>query len=153
MNDTTQPQHFTLRSGSSTLGSPGRSRASLQSGFRVQAQTNYTPRPFFWDLNPAPVPAELRASSRSSGRQSRLLRQATTSPKTSSGLDQELFTLLKPSTALFWCGPLAGQALAVGEDLDPLDETGGVRSGRPVRVSDSKGDLDRLGVNEQGAAG
>ena len=41
-------------------------------------------------------------------------------------------------------------ALAVGEDLDPLDETGGVwwqaqRVGG-VRVSDSEGDLDRLGV-------
>ena len=49
-------------------------------------------------------------------------------------------------------------ALAVGEDLDPLDETGGVRSGRRqrvggVRVSDSEGDLDRLGVDERGAAG
>ena len=48
-------------------------------------------------------------------------------------------------------------ALAVGEDLDPLDETGGVRSGRRqrvggVRVSDSEGDLDRLGVDERGAA-
>ena len=49
-------------------------------------------------------------------------------------------------------------ALAVGEDLDPLNETGWVRSGRRqrvggVRVSDSEGDLDRLGVDEQGAAG
>ena len=48
-------------------------------------------------------------------------------------------------------------ALTVGEDLDPLDETGGVRSGRRqrvggVRVSDSEGDLDRLGVDERGAA-
>ena len=48
--------------------------------------------------------------------------------------------------------------VAVGEDLDPLDETGGVRSGRRqrvggVRVSDSEGDLDRLGVDERGAAG
>ena len=45
-------------------------------------------------------------------------------------------------------------ALAVGEDLDPLDETGGVRSGRRqrvggVRVSDSEG----VGVDERGAAG
>ena len=44
-------------------------------------------------------------------------------------------------------------ALAVGEDLNPLDETGWVRSGRRqrvggVRVSDSEGDLDRLGVDE-----
>ena len=37
MNDATQPQHFTLRSGSSTSGSPASSRASSQSGFRVQA--------------------------------------------------------------------------------------------------------------------
>ena len=48
-------------------------------------------------------------------------------------------------------------ALPVGEDLDPLDEAGGVRSGRRqrvggVRVSDSEGDLDRLGVDERGAA-
>ena len=48
----------TLRSGSSTSGSPASSRASSQSGF--QAQTNHTPRPFSWGLNPvAPVPAEL----------------------------------------------------------------------------------------------
>ena len=61
MNDATQPQHFTLRSGSSTSGSPASSRASSQSGFRVQAQSNNTPRPFSWGLNrgPAPVPAEL----------------------------------------------------------------------------------------------
>ena len=44
-------------------------------------------------------------------------------------------------------------ALAVGEDLDLLDETGGVRSGRRqrvggVRVSDSEGDLDRRSMNE-----
>ena len=48
-------------------------------------------------------------------------------------------------------------ALTVGEDLDPLNETGWVRSGRRqrvggVRVSDSEGDLDRLGVDERGAA-
>ena len=46
MNDATQPQHFALRSGSSTSGSPASSRASSQSGFRVQAQSNNTPRPF-----------------------------------------------------------------------------------------------------------
>ena len=33
MNDATQPQHFTLRTGSSTSGSPASSRASSQSGF------------------------------------------------------------------------------------------------------------------------
>ena len=36
MNDATQPQHFTLRSGS-TSGSPASSRASSQSGFRTNA--------------------------------------------------------------------------------------------------------------------
>ena len=36
MNDATQPQHFTLRSGSSTSGSPASSRTSSQSGFSVQ---------------------------------------------------------------------------------------------------------------------
>ena len=36
MNDATQPQHFTLRTRSSTSGSPASSRAS-SSGFRVQA--------------------------------------------------------------------------------------------------------------------
>ena len=71
MNDATQPQHFTLRSGSSTSGSPASSRASSQSGFRVQAQTNHTARPFSWGLNPVTLP-QSRASSRSSGRQSRL---------------------------------------------------------------------------------
>ena len=54
MNDATQPQHFTLRTGSSTSGSPASSRASSQSGFRVQAQSNNTPRPFSWGLNPVP---------------------------------------------------------------------------------------------------
>ena len=53
MNDATQPQHFTLRTGSSTSGSPASSRASSQSGFRVQAQSNNTPRPFSWGA-PAP---------------------------------------------------------------------------------------------------
>ena len=48
MNDATQPQHFTLRSGSSTSGSPASSRASSHSGFGVQAQSNHTPRPFSW---------------------------------------------------------------------------------------------------------
>ena len=76
MNDATQPQHFTLRSGSSTSGSPASSRASSQSGFRVQAQSNHTPRPFSWGLNPVTLPQSQpnsRASSRSSGqpRQSR----------------------------------------------------------------------------------
>ena len=52
MNDATQPQHFTLRTGSSTSGSPANSCASSQSGFRVQAQSNNTPRPFSWGLNP-----------------------------------------------------------------------------------------------------
>ena len=77
MNDATQPQHFTLRTGSSTSGSPASSRASSQSGFQVQAQTNHTPRPFSWGLNPVTLPQSQpnsRASSRSSGqsRQSRL---------------------------------------------------------------------------------
>ena len=52
MNDATQPQHFTLRAGSS----PASSRASSQSGFCVH---NNTLRPFSWGLNPrgpAPVP-------------------------------------------------------------------------------------------------
>ena len=38
MNDA-QPQHFTLRSGSSTSGSPASSRASSQSGFRVLGES------------------------------------------------------------------------------------------------------------------
>ena len=65
MNDATQPHHF----GSSTSGSPS------QSGCRVQTQTNHTPRPFSWGLNPVTLPQSQpnsRASSRSSGRQSRL---------------------------------------------------------------------------------
>ena len=61
MNDATQPQHFSLRTGSSTSGSPASSRASSQSGFRVQAQSN-TPRPFSWGLNPVALqsPGELQ---------------------------------------------------------------------------------------------
>ena len=72
MNDATQPQHFTLRSGSSTSGSPASSRASSQSGFRVQAQSNNTPRPFSWGLNPVALPQSQPSSraSSSSGRRS-----------------------------------------------------------------------------------
>ena len=55
MNNATQPQHFSLRAGSSTSGSPASSRASSHSGFRVQAQSN-TPRPFSWGLNPVALP-------------------------------------------------------------------------------------------------
>ena len=71
-NDATQPQHFTLRTGSSTSGSPASSRASSQSGFRVQAQTNHTPRPFSWGLNPVALPQSQPSSraSSSSGRRS-----------------------------------------------------------------------------------
>ena len=47
-NDATQPQHFSLRTGSSTSGSPASSRASSQPGFCVQTQSNNTPRPFSW---------------------------------------------------------------------------------------------------------
>ena len=74
MNDATQPQHFSLRSGSSASGSPASSRASSQSGFRVQAQSNNTPRPFSWGLNPValPQPQSSRASS-SSGQSRRSL--------------------------------------------------------------------------------
>ena len=64
MNDATQPQHFTLRTGSSTSGSPASSRASSQSGFRVQAQSNNTPRPFSWGLNPVALPQSQRACGR-----------------------------------------------------------------------------------------
>ena len=72
MNDATQPQHFTLRTGSSTSGSPASSRASSQSGFRVQAQSNNTPRPFAWGLNPVVLPQSQPSSraSSSSGRRS-----------------------------------------------------------------------------------
>ena len=49
-------------------------------------------------------------------------------------------------------------AALAGEDLDALDETGGVGRGRrqrvgAVRVPDVEGDLDRLGVDEGRAAG
>ena len=54
VQDATQPQHFTLRTGSSTSGSPASSRASSQSG--VQAQSNNTLRPFSWGRGPASVP-------------------------------------------------------------------------------------------------
>ena len=69
MNDATQ--HFTLRTGSSTSGSPASSRASSQSSFRVQAQSN-TPRPFSWGLNPVALPQSQPSSraSSSSGRRS-----------------------------------------------------------------------------------
>ena len=71
MNDAAQPQHFTLRTGSSTSGSPASSRASSQSGFRVQAQSNNTPRPFSWGLNPVALPqSQSSRASSSSGRRS-----------------------------------------------------------------------------------
>ena len=71
MNDATQPQHFTLRAGSSTSGSPASSRASSQSGFRVQAQSNNTPRPFSWGLNFVALPqSQSSRASSSSGRRS-----------------------------------------------------------------------------------
>ena len=63
MNDATQPQHFTLRTGSSTSGSPASSRASSQSGFRVQAQSNNTPRPFSWGTVALPQSQPRSASS------------------------------------------------------------------------------------------
>ena len=52
----------------------------------------------------------------------------------------------------------AQRGLAVGEDLDALDEAGGVGRGRgqrvgAVRVPDAEGDLDGLGVDEGRAAG
>ena len=62
MNDATQPQHFTLRTGSSTSGSPASSRASSQSGFRVQAQSNNTPRPFSWGLRASSSSGQSRRS-------------------------------------------------------------------------------------------
>ena len=71
MNDATQPQHFSLRSGSSTSGSPASSRASSQSGFRVQAQSNNTPRPFSWGLNPVALPQSQSSRASSSSGQSR----------------------------------------------------------------------------------
>ena len=72
MNDATQPQHFTLRTGSSTSGSAS---ASSQSGFRVQAQSNNTPRPFSWGLNPVALPQSQPSSraSSSSGQSRRSL--------------------------------------------------------------------------------
>ena len=45
MNDVTQPQHFTLRSGSSTSGRPASSRASSQSGFQAQSNPRRAPSP------------------------------------------------------------------------------------------------------------
>ena len=77
MNDATQPQHFSLRSGSST--SSASSRASSQSDFRVQAQSNHTPRPFAWGLNPVAVP-QSRQSSRQSSRSPRSSRQSLPPP-------------------------------------------------------------------------
>ena len=57
MNDATQPQHFTLRTGSSTSGSPASSRTSSCPGAVQQhaAPLLLGPEP----RGPAPVPAEL----------------------------------------------------------------------------------------------
>ena len=67
MNDATQPQHFTLRTGSSTSGSPASSRASSQSGFRVQAQSNN----LLGGLNPVALPQSQSSRASSSSGQSR----------------------------------------------------------------------------------
>ena len=50
---------------------PASSRASSQSGFRVQAQSNNTPRPFSWGLNPVALPQSQSSRASCSG-QSRL---------------------------------------------------------------------------------
>ena len=71
------------------LGSPASSRASSQSGFRVQAQTNHTPRPFFWGLNPVTLPqsqpnSRQAPAARGSRARAACLHRATTSwPETS----------------------------------------------------------------------
>ena len=73
MNDATQPQHFTLRSGSSTSGSPASRRLLavwLQSPGADQSHAALLLGPEPCDS--APVPAELAGKLRSSGRQSRL---------------------------------------------------------------------------------
>ena len=57
--------------GSSTSGSPASSRASSQSGFRAQAQSNNTPRPFSWGLNPVALPQSQSSRASSSSGQSR----------------------------------------------------------------------------------
>ena len=88
MNDITQAQHFSLRSGSTPSHSrtssvvsnsdPGFQAQSQTSSsqpssrsFRVQAQSNHTPRPFAWGINPVmpqrKSPASSRASSSSRG--------------------------------------------------------------------------------------
>ena len=91
MNDITQAQHFSLRSGStpshsrtssvvsnSDPGFQAQSQSSSSqpssrsaSSFRVQAQSNHTPRPFAWGINPVmpqrKSPASSRASSSSRG--------------------------------------------------------------------------------------
>ena len=50
---------------------PASSRASSQSGFRVQAQSNNTPRPFSWGLNPVALPQSQSSRASSSSGQSR----------------------------------------------------------------------------------
>ena len=50
MNDATQPQHFTLRPAAARR-QPRKQPHLLSVGFRIQAHSNNTPRPFFWQLN------------------------------------------------------------------------------------------------------
>ena len=72
MNDATQPQHFTLRTGCSTSGIPAIIRSSSHSFFPVHAHSNNTPRPFSLGLNPVALPQSQPSSraSSSSGRRS-----------------------------------------------------------------------------------
>ena len=65
MNDATQPQHFTLRQ---QHVRPRKQPASSQS---VQAQSNNTPGPFSWGLNPVALPQSQSSRASSSSGQSR----------------------------------------------------------------------------------
>ena len=71
MNDATQPQHFTLRSGSQHVRQTRKQPRLLP----VQAQSNHTPRPFSWGLNPVTLPQSQPSSraSSSSGQSRRSL--------------------------------------------------------------------------------
>ena len=62
----TQPQHFTLRTGSSTSGRPASTRSQASASRRSP-----TTRPFSWGLNPVALPQSQSSRASSSSGQSR----------------------------------------------------------------------------------
>ena len=128
--------------GSSTSGSPASSRTSSQSGFRVQAQSNNTPRPFSWGLNPVSLPqSQSSRASSSSGRSLIFSYPAVHTQHVPNSVAERNVTVARAFTKLmgafvtFWDNdPLAGQP---GAGRGPHRR--GQAGGQPPGVSDAAG--------------